>query len=229
MPWYAEKIGPLPAGVWVGVIVAGVGGGLLWQRRQAGATPQVATGGDTGTGTTQAPLQDTGGGGLVPANVTVLPPGPVTNEEWIAVATTALAAAGHPADVVEAALTKYVSGQSLTPAETVYKNLAIAAIGFPPLAIPQGPSTPAPPPQPPAPTGLHIQKRTRAYVWLIWNPVPGATGYGLYRDGNWSQAITFPLVPSAVVGNATHRYAVKAHYRTGKYSGISNVLQVNKA
>ncbi len=153
MPWYSEKIGPLPAGVWLGVVVAGVGGGLLWSRRRASAGPEVSTGADTGTGEVQSPLVPAALGAL-PGGISVQ--GPATNEEWVAQATALLTDQGHPADVVEVALTHYIQGASLTAAETVYKNLAVALIGYPPLPLPRPAPAPTPIPVPsPTPTAGH--------------------------------------------------------------------------
>lgn len=141
MPWYSEKIGPLPAGIWLAVIVAGVGGGLLWRRAQGtSGQPLVDTSGVESTVPTASPL---GPGAIAGGIVT---PGPATNEEWVASATEYLTTTGHPADVVNAALLNYIAGKTLTPAENVYKVLAVAYLGYPPLPITTPPPTQVPSP-----------------------------------------------------------------------------------
>lgn len=159
MPWYTEKIGPLPAGAWIAL----VGGGLVITytlNRRRGAAPQVSTGTDTATGETQAPLQATGFGTLVPAAVTVVPTSPTTNEEWVTRAVDAMVVANPTTDPAAAsdALTAYIHGQGLTPAQVAYVTLAQALIGRPPLPLPTGPSGqpgPSPTPQPRPSTRHH--------------------------------------------------------------------------
>ncbi len=151
MPWYSEKIGPLPAGVWLGVVVVGVGGGLLWERRQSSAGPTVSTAADTGTGDVQAPLQASGYGTLIPATTTIVPAQAVTNEEWVQTALDAMAVADPVFDpsAAEEALMAYIRGSLLTPAQLAYVTLARALVGNPPIPIVQ--VTPIPTPQPPVP------------------------------------------------------------------------------
>lgn len=147
MPWYSEKVGPLPAGVWIAVIVVGVGGGLIWQRRQSEGVPMVSTGADTGAGeltTAGSTVYQPGGGAIT------LPSPPVTNAEWATMATNILTQSHPEADpgVISAALQAYIAGSVLTVEQTVWKNLAVLALGLPPQPVKSVTTTPTPTPTP---------------------------------------------------------------------------------
>lgn len=221
----SKKVGPLPGWGWA-VLIGGAMGVYLYIRNR-NAQPQISTGTDTATGDTQAPLQTTGFGTLVPAPVTVVPNTYVTNQEWVQAALSAMAVADPVLDAAaaEVALNQYISGGTLTPAQGAYVTLAKALIGAPPIAIGKVPSQPPVVTPPPAPTGLRITSRSKAYVHLAWTAVPGVTGYGLYRNG---APISFPIAPAATVGNITATYTVKAHYGVGHYSAASAPLRVVK-
>lgn len=151
-----RKIGPLPAGAWIAL----VGGGLAitYYLNRNRKVPQVSTGTDTATGDTQAPLQTTGSGTLVPANVTVVPNQPTTNTEWIQAALQAMQQADPLLDVAaaEEALKAYVNGQSLSAAQAAYVNLARALIGNPPLSVPNPAPLPIPIPPTPPPSSSRV-------------------------------------------------------------------------
>ncbi len=89
--------------------------------------------------------------GLTPKGI----PGPVTNIQWARLAFDHLVGLGNDPALVERALQKYISGQSLTDAERAVVNLAQTMFGAPPEGLILSPPTNTPPtlPNPPGNTG----------------------------------------------------------------------------
>jgi len=213
MAWWKEQIGPLPAGAWIAVLAGGLGLSYFVSRGAANkilAEPGISTG--TPEGVAEGP-----GPGLTPISTGPIPVGPVTNEEWAARAIEELAARGHPIELVEPAITHYVAGSKLTAAETVYKNLAIGILGYPPLPIP---ITPIPIPitpagGPPAKPRVRAQQLGRTVVLISWAPAARAVTYEIRRVRGGTPGTGEPWIP---IGSALTYTAVARPVRRTQFA-----------
>lgn len=155
-----QKVGPLPLGVWIMAVGAGIA--IAWYMRR-NAAPAVPTGTEsqdfTQGGNTDTP---SGAGNLGSSGVAPLPSAPADNDEWLQRATDALLAKGgtSPA-VVSAALSAWLGGESLDDQERAIVDMAIRAVGNPPVAPPPAANKP---PNPPVVPPRHIP------------PMPGTPG-----------------------------------------------------
>lgn len=135
---------------------------------------------DPGTGSIFGP----GYGGQIVTGVT-------TNAAWSQAVIAYFEAHGtYPEVNVSSALGKVLTGQALTVDELNIFNAARAVEGEPPQPYPPirmvsaaPPGTTNPPTSLKAPTGVKVVKRTRTSIRVDWNPVSGAKGYALYRNG----------------------------------------------
>lgn len=158
----------------------------------------------------QNPVSYGGGGGPAgnPNNVNnpQIGTGFTNNAQWEQAAIAYLTAGGAPFSAVSSALGKFISGVAVTDgsADADYIHQAIAAEGQPPIPGPNGypPSIrtgggPSPAPSggggggtPPAGPGVLATPYIRLVnivpkqATLQWDPIPGATGYHLYRNGS---------------------------------------------
>lgn len=162
--WYAKQIGPLPLGVWVGVVAAGVGVSVLVNRKAKGS------GGTTAPASSDSqPSATDGAFGSLPAGTNLggvvalpsgVPAGQVTyvdtsnpngansitdNIQWQRAAIDQLIALGYDPNLVDGAIRAYIAGQTLTPAQRSIVSLALQKIGSPPFPVFTLPSTTPPP------------------------------------------------------------------------------------
>ena len=174
-----DKIGPLPAWAWGGIIVGGVLIFHFIRSRQQAASVQVpAPGADatadptasdngatssefsanpytqayqdyiTSDPTNPAYPVSVGGSSGVPA--------PITDAQWGRVASDGLIGQGNDPTIVTSAITKYLSGQSLSAAEDAVIGKALQLFGSPPegalpILFSPTPVTQTPPPVPSLP------------------------------------------------------------------------------
>jgi len=158
--WYEKQIGPLPAGIWVGVVAAGVGISYVVNRKAKGSSGASAPATDALTSATDGAFGSlpagTNLGGLVtlPSGV---PAGQVSyvgvpgagstnttitdNNSWYRQATNMLLAKGYDAGLVDTALRAYLSGAALTAAQQAVVNLALQLLGAPPFPVVSAPVT----------------------------------------------------------------------------------------
>lgn len=147
----SKKVGPMPLGAWM----LAIGGGLgiaVYMRRHAAAAPAAPAGTDTSTwnqgGNTAT---DPGAGNLGAGGTTITgPTRPTTNDEWLTLAVDNLTAGGKASgSIVNFALSTWLSGASINEQQRAIVDMAIRALGNPP--IPPPPSPNAPPPKPTVP------------------------------------------------------------------------------
>lgn len=163
--WYEKQVGPLPLGIWVGVIAVGAGASYFVNRKKttAAASASAAGGGDAGAtdGAFGSLPGGVGVGGVIglPGGVPAgqVPAGgtgagiPITdNVSWLRQAEDDLIARGNDPGLVDTALRDYLNGQVPTAAEQAIVNLALEDLGPPPFPVVTiGPSpTPIPTPTP---------------------------------------------------------------------------------
>lgn len=165
-----RKVGPLTVQAWL--IVIGVGGALGLVIRRFGSSsssaPQLLTepSTDSGSGAPSGGWTAAGpNAGAAPGSGIGTPPDPrtsnpytaATNMEWQRIATERLVAAGYGLDPlsVSNALTRYLQGDPLDPAQAAIVTQALRAAGTPPEYVPAivlAPSTAPAPAGPPTGT-----------------------------------------------------------------------------
>lgn len=145
MPWYMEKVGPVPA--WVLVVGGGVGLGVLALRVRSSArsapTPaplDVSTSEDAPYLPGLGPMS----GGSVPLyNNAITGNGSLTNiktnNDWNNYALSVLIGMGYDPTIAAGALSKFLDGTTLTAQENAMVQVALSKIGPAP--------TPPPPPR----------------------------------------------------------------------------------
>lgn len=136
---FTKKIGPLPGAVWV---LLAVGAFVAWRYYKSSREPVTVPSGDTGAPeVSTAPVTESGGAsaaGGVGTGVVVTPNGtpPIsTNAQWVAQATNLLVGSGSDPSLVSTALSNYVNGRAVTPAQNAIVNLAIQKLGAPPEGV----------------------------------------------------------------------------------------------
>jgi hypothetical protein len=195
IPDLGKKVGPLPLGVWIAVLLGGLGLAYFINKRQGGgsSTPmEEQLGAEPGVGV--------GGGQQFESSPPVItdptPSGYETNDQWARAAILYLLSEGKDPNESTLALSRYISEQPLTNAQQALVGLAINKLGPPPflpINPPDNPTTPPtnPPVTPPAdpvltaPTGLKTWGNGPSVltVPLEWNKVTGAAYYRVYRKG----------------------------------------------
>jgi len=141
-----RQVGPLPVGAWLAVVGGGLGIG--WYARRGGGDDQAAD-------VEPDPYGSLPGGALPPAGATPLPGGgspaapggPDNNVAWGILAVSTLIAAGKPALDAHGAISRFLRGDALYPADRALIDLAISRIGPPPEPV--APVAPAPAPKRP--------------------------------------------------------------------------------
>lgn len=154
----------------------------------------------------------------------------VDNAGWSQAATDRLVALGYDAQAVSNALGKFLQRQPLTSQEAVIARAALGQLGQPPQ---YGPwqvveqQTPAAVGMT-APTGLARVGSYPDRVVLTWNPVPGAAGYQVRRDGGGVANHTTPGHTSNLPAGRTYTFRVRARNAVGQY-GPEAVLKAATA
>ncbi|MGH8045969.1 MAG: discoidin domain-containing protein, partial [Chthoniobacterales bacterium] len=83
---------------------------------------------------------------------------------------------------------------------------------------------------PPAvPTGLTATPNSTSQITVTWNPVAGATGYDLQRDGVTVANATSPNVHTGLAASSTHTYSVRAKNADGNSAYSSPVSATTQA
>lgn len=112
-------------------------------------------------------------------------PGPVTNVQWSRLVADELLAKGNDPTIISNALSKYLSGATLTAAEQAIINLALQIFGAPPEGL--IPITVGNPPNNAgnavAPSGAHITGRTKDSLTVAWNGPANANSYKVHITG----------------------------------------------
>lgn len=106
-----------------------------------------------------------------------------TNDQWTQYAADQLiqSETWSYTDIV-GALGNYLSGKALTSAQVTIVQAAIAVAGYPPVGqhpVISGGDTG----NLVAPSGLRVTAVSQVAATLVWNTVPGASGYHMYRNG----------------------------------------------
>lgn len=216
MPDFGKKIGPLPAGAWAVIVVAGLGIGYFINNRSAkknaGPTEQQLT--ETGVGV--------GGGKFLPID----PPSdtgdddklPETNQSWGNKAITWLIAQSFDGVVANNAVNKFLTGQTLSAQESALIAMVLAHFGPPP----DGTSAPPDNPLPATPGNLTVTATVGDRVNLSWSPVIGASSYEVswstaeYGEGG-PQQTSLPTISSpGHAGGYDHIFFVRAVNEFGK-------------
>lgn len=166
-----KDIGGVPVVVLGGVVVAGLGIGIYFNRRAANTANQP-------TQLTESGIGAGGTGGFADVN----PPPPQdepadNNEAWRIRATNWLIAQGSDPGTADTALRKYITGQSMDAVEYALVKSALLKFGVPPESLP-GPGNQGPPPVSLLAAKANTPPAGRsASVTLTWIPSPGATSY----------------------------------------------------
>lgn len=167
-----KKVGPLPLGGWV-LIGSGVAVGVILLRRKNTDTGPTLEA-ETGVGRGGSGFEQVSPGGNNNSNVEQ------TNEMWGKKAIDWLIAQGHDPSTSDAAIRRYISGQSLNIQERALVNLALVQFGSPPKSI-SGPPTQGPQPV----TGLTAVRTSNPdhnEIQINWIPSAGATSYWVTQD-----------------------------------------------
>jgi hypothetical protein len=226
--WYEKQIGPLPLGIWVGVVAVGAGASYLINRKSkatAAATPAPGAA-DTGALTDAT----SGAFGSLPAGVNLggivaLPggipagqtpntpqsttPTPITdNNQWLREATDQLIAKGYDPGLVDSALRSYLNGYPPTAQQQAIVNLALELLGAPPFPVL---TLPTPTPTPATDVG------TPATASPNYGPVWPQQGPGQAPAG----MICPPQAPQLVQGPTGYTCATAAQFAALKaYLGL---------
>lgn len=145
--WYAEKVGPLPVGAWIGVVAGGVGIGLYLRHREANKTPTVSSDEEglalDEPGLTAGPIPTVGGsagstGGGAGGTGTTAPDSsaPTTNQQWAIYAIRWLISEGWNPTTSDTAIRKWLAGYKITAAENAVVQAALVQFGPPPEDVP---------------------------------------------------------------------------------------------
>lgn len=204
-----KKIGPLPLGMWVLVIAAGLGVGWYMNRNQGSKDDGLAEGqyGESGVGV--------GGGAWTPVGPST-PSNPEpepSNQLWSTKAQTWLVTQGIRPTLAAGAIGKYLYGQALSEQEQAVVDMALAKFGPPPEPV-SPPDVPAPQPEIGAPGNFRTTAVGAWDIWTQWDAVPGALFYTLrHGELEWKTFGTSwhfgALTPGAVYSGA-NAFAVSA-------------------
>ena len=199
-----KKLGPLPMGVWIAVIVGGLGLGYFINKNMAAGSTEEPSGSgvDEGVGT----------GGLVPVpwnppdDTEEEPSGPTDNAAWGNLAVLYLQGLGYKPTDVDNAVRKYLSGMPLSVKENAWLSQALLKLGPPPEPI-----APVDVPEPPE-DNTNIPKPKPPVV--VTPSTPG-----------WSNDVPFAIraaFPAALVKAALAR---TGHSNTGTHINKSDLVR----
>lgn len=171
----AKQYGPLPAGGWLLAIGGGVAVAMFVRRRAQTNTAAELDGENLpGDNTDTAP-----GAGNLGAGGSSSPARPTTNDEWRLAVIPLLIAAGFAPLVVDSAVSHYLYGEPLSPAEQSVIAKALQIAGPPPEAVP--PPTPG-------------TSSTPTAEPVVRTPAPMPTTTGVWRTGGGSGTTHRPPV-----------------------------------
>jgi LysM domain len=191
---FSKNVGPLPAWAWIAAVAGGVGI-IAYQRRNAEPAPadSLATGDQAEVGA------GPGGWTYIPALPTASPEAatPIeTNEQWaVAAARWLMLTKNYDPSLVDAAIRRYISGESLDVRQWSIISDALRHFGplpnpLPPLEgnpptqapPPTGTKPPAPPPPKPKPRG-NIRGYMKVGAWPAWNSTLWGIAKHYYGNG----------------------------------------------
>lgn len=237
LPDLGKKVGPLPVGAWIAVVVGGLG--IAWYiNRNSGGGGSIFGGGQ-GSESVALPDSDvgTGGGQFIsspPTTVDNTPQSYETNDQWARAAILHLLSEGKDPVKATSAVNKYIAELAVTAEEQAMIGLAIQALG-PPPTLPTNP--PAPPVvEPPdtttppvavaltPPSGVKATAIGTTSVTLEWNKVPGAHSYRVYRKGlgvNIGGSMDTKIRVGGLKRNTTYYFHVRALDAKGKLGPAS--------
>lgn len=194
-----KKIGPLPLGLWLVVVAAGL---FLGYRMNKG----MSSGSGTETPGSQLTESGVGGGGgqfiYDPPQTGSPDTEPETNASWGRKAQNWLIAQNHDPTVADNAVRKYLSGLPLTTVERALISLVLVQFGTPPESLPvvDQPDTPQTPTggKPNAVTGLYVAK-AKLRNEVIW------------RHDNKDVVAFVVVVKNMKTGKETQKVVINAH------------------
>jgi len=194
-----KKIGPLPVGVWVVVIGAGVGIAYLVNRGQASSAAAAVDGEFTDRLDNTMPgvggAAGGGGGNALLDAAQSLTGSYSNNEAWSGAALRKLISRGWDPTVADAALRSYLGGNTITQAQKQAIDDALIAVGPPPVT----------PPMPAS--GLLVEPAPDK------SATPVQTG-----QGSTPPATTLPA-PMTTGGSVSVSYTQRDWGGTGAYTG----------
>lgn len=183
-----KRIGPLPLGVWIAVVVGGLGIGWYFSRGMSEENGKETQLTESGVGV--------GGGQFVYEPIEEInrpDQEPDTNEKWGNRAINWLITQGVDGTVATSAITKFLTGANRTWQEALLINRVLLKFGTPPESVPlpdvPDPQIPKPPPakpppkppKPPAKPGGYkyyttvrgdtlavVSKKTGVHSWVIY-------------------------------------------------------------
>jgi hypothetical protein len=235
-------------------VIAGAGIVLVvvavaYMRRQSATTAAATTATDTtATGTSAGYAYDTGlsgtaAGNYAPYGVDIngnpiaAPTGAgtngtfTTNQDWTSAAAVSLAEAGIATTASTDAIAEVLAGHAVTPAQKGIFEKAIGLLGQPPQGYPSPiklTSTPTGGPgtvTPGKPAKLHATNIGQTFISLDWDPVKGATGYRVTKDG---KTVVTVVYSTAIVQGLTkgHRYKLGVQAINGSKTGSASTITV---
>lgn len=227
-----KKVGPLPMGVWIAVVLGGLTVGYFINKKSSsGSTPQEQQLTETGVGK----------GGVAWTEVGPTP-APVaqeeTNQTWGRKVVNFYVAQGYDAGLVDNTVRKYLYGQDLTFAEQSIINLALLRFGVPPEPLPPV-KIPEPPPTPPSvipapgtPKNVVVTAKNDTQAWFAWTPVIGATSYKMRETeaGNWHDTNGLPnFAYGYLTPGKTYTWVVVAYNSSGESAPATITATMNGA
>lgn len=150
-----------------------------------------------------------------------------TNADWSAAAIAALEQTGMTEEMASAAITAVLGGLGVTSSQEAAFLRAAGVLGDPPQGYPKpirviaSPAEPTPPPTttpkptpgqkaPVRPSGLKATGKGKTWVQLDWNPVKGADGYHVYRNGRLIVTVTYSQARmSGLRANTSYTFSVE--------------------
>lgn len=156
-----------------------------------------------------------------------------TNSDWVTAGVGTLVDSGVEQGVATTALTRVLGGLSVTAAQRDHFMQAVGTLGQPPQGYPTPikVTDPGTEPKPPPPTtlaavtGLRSTGTFTTHVNLDWNPVPGAEGYTVYRNGARITSVVYST--AAVWGmKPGHRYTLSVEPFKGSVRGPKQSVSI---
>lgn len=214
-----KKIGPLPLGLWLLVVAAGLTVGYFINRNAGKKAEENPFDPNSDVGT--------GGGTFLP----IAPPTeqegdavPQNNQSWGNKAITWLIAQNVDSVVANNAITKFLTGQTLSIQEKAAVAMALTKFGPPP----EGVSNPPDDPKPAKPANLVVTGKTSNRVLMVWSPSLGADYYEVtwntqFGNGGPVQTPNPTIASGPHDGRYNHTFFVRAINEFGK----SEPAQIN--
>jgi hypothetical protein len=227
-----DKVGGIP--VWVIGLGLGLLIGVIWyfyqSRSASGPTARVfdPESADAANPADQEPqnsdyglpngpigdwLSENPGSSAYPVSPNSLP---ITNAQWARYVTDTFLSKGDDPTIVTNAISKYLKGLTLTPAEIAVINRALALMSPPEGVLPIV-NTPASTAVV-APTGIKQTSSSLTSISATWTDVAGARGYRIYINDSYRMESIRPKVTVAFLRrNTSYKLGVEAVSKdTGK-------------